>query len=167
MGGEWGDATEQRAFRDVLGGYATGVALVTSTADDGRPLGVAVNSFTSVSLDPPLVSFCAAVTSVTWPTIRARGNFAVSILAEGHEKLSRLFATPGADRFADGAAFTRAPSGIPVLCDALGALDCTIETIVDAGDHELVLGRVHAMSPPREGRPLLFYRGGYARLEQP
>jgi len=161
------DPTEPRAFRDVLGGYATGVALVTALSE-GRPQGLAVNSFTSVSLEPPLVSWCAARGSETWPRIRASGAFGVSILAEGQEAVSRLFSRRGADRFGDPAvrdAFQPAPSGIPVLRGALGWLDCTVEALHDAGDHELVVARVRAMSRPREGRPLLYFRGGYARLE--
>ncbi len=164
---EVADPTDQRAYRDLLGGYVTGVALVTALAD-GVPHGVAVNSFTSVSLDPPLVSFCAAYSSGTWPVIRDTGRFAVSILAEDQEPVSRVFARRGVDRFGDPATrdrFVAAPSGIPILRGSLGWLDCTITALHDAGDHELVLGRVTAMSRAVPGRPLLYFRGGYARLE--
>lgn len=161
------DPADQRAYRDLLGGYVTGVVLVTALAD-GMPVGVAVNSFTSVSLDPPLVAFCAAHSSATWPGIRDTGAFAVSILREDQEPISRVFARRGADRFADPAArgtFDVAPSGIPVVRGSLGWLDCTIAALHDAGDHELVVARVTAMSRPGAGSPLLYFRGGYARLD--
>lgn len=150
------------AFREVLGQFATGVAVVTATAD-GEPVGMAVNSFTSVSLDPPLVLFCAARTSTTWPSIRAAGRFAVNILAEHQEDVSRLFATRGADRF--GAVdWHLGASGAPVLDDLLAFVDCVIESEHDAGDHVIVIGRVLDLGIRAERGPLLFHGGGYGRL---
>lgn len=157
---------EQRAFRDLLGGYPTGVVVVTA-AHEGDRHGMAVNSFTSVSLDPPLVSFCAARSSTTWPSIRAAGCFAATILAESQAQVCRVFAQRGVDRFAEesmAGAWTESPSGAPVLPGGLGWLDCTIDDVHPAGDHELVVGRVREMSGACPGRPLLYFRSGYARL---
>lgn len=149
-------------FRSVLGQYVTGIAVITAS-DGGEPRGMAVNSFTSVSLDPPLVAFCAAHSSTTWPSIRRAGAFAVNILAENHEHVSRRFALRGADRFEVGVWGTT-PSGQPVLEDALAWIDCAIDRIYPAGDHEMVLGRVRSLSEPAAGRPLVYFRGTYARL---
>ena len=150
-------------YRAVLGHFATGVTIVTAM-DDGQPAGLSVNSFTSVSLDPPLVAFCVARGSSTWPRIRATARFTVSILAEDQEDLSRVFATTGADKFR-GVAWWEGPSGGPVLAGALAWIECTIERVDDAGDHWIVLGRVVDLEVGHTGGPLLFFRGGYGRYE--
>jgi flavin reductase (DIM6/NTAB) family NADH-FMN oxidoreductase RutF len=154
---------EAAHFRQVLGHYATGVTIITAL-DEGKPYGLAANSFTSVSLDPPLVSFCAAHTSSTWPHIRAASHFCVNILGDHQEELSRLFAVSGADKFAS-IGWKRASTGAPVLEDVLGWLDCTIEAEHEAGDHVIVVGRVHDLDVAHEGHPLLFFRGGYGRFD--
>ena len=124
---------------------------------------MAANSFTSVSLHPPLVALCAAHMSTTWPAIRAADGFAVTILRDVHEDLCRLFATKGADRFA-GREWQRTPSGHPTLPDGLGWLDCRIEQLHPAGDHEMVVARALDWSQPDDGEPLIFHSGRYARL---
>ena len=129
----------------------------------GRPLGLAVNSFTSVSLHPALVAFCVARTSSTWPRLREEGAFCVNILAEDQEGVSRTFATPGLDRFL-GLGWRPAPSGAPVLAGVLAWIDCTIDAEHEAGDHLIVVGRVRELELVQEGRPLVFYRGGYGRF---
>ena len=129
----------------------------------GRPLGLAVNSFTSVSLHPALVAFCVATTSSTWPRLREEGAFCVNILAEDQEEVSRTFATPGLDRFL-GLGWRPAPSGAPVLAGVLAWIDCTIDAEHEAGDHLIVVGRVRELELVQEGRPLVFYRGGYGRF---
>ena len=111
-----------RRFRRVLGQVPTGVALITATTPTG-PAGMAVNSFTSVSLDPPLVSFCAALTSSTWPRIQAAGAFSVNVLGEHHAEVSRRFAQKGADRFA-GLGHRSGATGAPVLDGVAAHLDC-------------------------------------------
>ncbi|MFN2606649.1 MAG: flavin reductase family protein [Acidimicrobiales bacterium] len=151
-------------FRQVLGHFATGVTIVT-TADGGDPAGLSVNSFTSVSLDPPLVAFCVAHHSSTWPRIRAAGRFCVNILAEDQEDLCRAFALRGSPDKFRGVGWRPAESGAPILAGALAWLDCTVEATHDAGDHLLVVGRVGEMGVAHEGRPLVFYRGGYGRFE--
>jgi len=154
---------EAAHFRRVLGHYATGVTLITAL-HEGKPYGLAANSFTSVSLDPPLVSFCAAHTSSTWPHIKAAGHFCVNLLAEDQEELCRLFAVSGADKFAE-IGYKKAATGAPVIDDVLGFLDCTIEAEHEAGDHVIVVGRVHDLDVAHEGHPLLFFRGGYGRFD--
>jgi len=125
---------------------------------------MACNSFTSVSLEPPLVLFCAAKSSTTWPRIQAAGKWAANILDDDGEEICRLFAQKGADRFAH-IAYTPGRTGSPILDDALAFVDC--ETLVehDAGDHVIVVGRVVELGYQHEGKPLLFYRGGYGRYE--
>ena len=149
-------------FRAVMGHFATGVTVVT-TMENARPAGLAVNSFTSVSLEPPLVAFCVARTSSTWPRIRATGSFCVNILGEDQEDVSRAFAGPGGDRF-QGVGWRPAPSGAPVIAGGLAWIDCTVEVEHDGGDHIMVVGRVREMGVDRGGRPLVFYRGGYGHF---
>ena len=154
--------TAQRSFRDVLGRFTTGVVLVTARTATG-PAGMAANSFTSVSLNPPLIALCAARTSTTWPSIRATGAFAVTILGDDHEDLCRTFAAPGTDRFA-GRDWAHTPAGHPLLPDGLGWLDCEIDTIHHTGDHELVIARATRWSTVGDRGPLIFHSGRYTRL---
>ncbi len=150
-------------MRTVLGHFATGVAIVTAV-DGGEPVGMACNSFTSVSLDPQLVLFCAAKSSSTWPRIQAAQKWAANILAEDGEEICRLFAQKGADRFAK-IAYTTGRSGAPLLEAAIAYVDCETVAEHDAGDHLLVVGKVIELGYTPEGKPLLFYRGGYGRFE--
>jgi 3-hydroxy-9,10-secoandrosta-1,3,5(10)-triene-9,17-dione monooxygenase reductase component len=150
-------------YRTVLGHFATGVALITAV-DGEEPVGMACNSFTSVSLEPPLVLFCAAKSSSTWPRIQRAGKWAANFLAEDGEETCRLFAQKGADRFAH-VAFTIGRSGSPVLDHALAFVDCETVAEHDAGDHIIVVGQVLELGYASEGKPLLFYRGGYGRYE--
>ena len=154
---------DQARFRSVLGHYATGVTVVTGI-EGGAPIGLSVNSFTSVSLDPPLVALGVAKGSTSWPRIRATGRFTVNVLAEHQEDLSRVFATRGANKFA-GVRWWPAPSGSPLIDGALAWVDCTLEAEYEAGDHVLVVGRVTDLDIADDGRPLIFYRGGYGRFE--
>jgi 3-hydroxy-9,10-secoandrosta-1,3,5(10)-triene-9,17-dione monooxygenase reductase component len=156
-------APDPATYRTVLGHFATGVVIVTAF-DGDEPVGMACNSFTSVSLEPPLVLFCAAKSSTTWPRIQGAGKWAANILDDDGEEVCRLFAQKGADRFAR-IAYTPGRTGSPILEDALAFVDC--ETLVehDAGDHVIVVGRVLELGYQHEGTPLLFYRGGYGRYE--
>jgi 3-hydroxy-9,10-secoandrosta-1,3,5(10)-triene-9,17-dione monooxygenase reductase component len=154
----------QRSFRDVLGRFGTGVVLVTAQSDAG-PFGMAVNSFTSVSLDPPLIAFCAALTSTTWPAIRATGGCAITILSDTQEEVCRTFAARGADRFT-GLRWARTPAGHPVTADGLGWLDCRIRTVQVEGDHELVIAEALDWSTGADARPLIFHSGRYASLTE-
>jgi flavin reductase (DIM6/NTAB) family NADH-FMN oxidoreductase RutF len=152
-------------YRSVLGHFATGVTVITAIDPDGdEPVGLAANSFTSVSLDPPLVAFCAAHSSSTWPRIQAARTFCVNILAEDQEDVCRLMATKGADKFAD-LAWSPSVNGSPILPGALAWIDCTIDSEHEAGDHVIVVGRVHELGFEEEGSPLLFFRGAYGRFD--
>jgi 3-hydroxy-9,10-secoandrosta-1,3,5(10)-triene-9,17-dione monooxygenase reductase component len=156
-------APDPAAMRTVLGHFATGVAIVTAMEGD-EPVGMACNSFTSVSLEPQLVMFCAAKSSTTWPRIQAAKKWAANILAEDGEQVCRLFAEKGADRFSH-LAFTSGRTGSPLLEDAIAFVDCETVAEHDAGDHLLVVGKVLELGYAPAGKPLLFYRGGYGRFE--
>ena len=156
------DSVDSARFRTVLGHFATGVTVVTGQGQGG-PAGMAANSFTSVSLDPPLVLVCMAHTSSTWPAIRASGNFAINILGEHQEETSRRFSARVGDRF-QGVGWAAGKTGSPILHDAIAFIDCVIDAEHDAGDHVIVVGRVVDMGLPAERGPLLFWRGGYAQL---
>jgi 3-hydroxy-9,10-secoandrosta-1,3,5(10)-triene-9,17-dione monooxygenase reductase component len=156
-------APDAATYRTVLGHFATGVVLVTAVHGED-PVGMACNSFTSVSLDPPLVLFCAAKSSTTWPRIQAAGKWAANVLDEDGEETGRLFAQKGADRFSR-IAFTPGRSGSPIVEDALAFVDCETIAEHDAGDHVIVVGRVLELGYQAEGKPLVFYRGGYGRFE--
>jgi 3-hydroxy-9,10-secoandrosta-1,3,5(10)-triene-9,17-dione monooxygenase reductase component len=149
-------------FRDVLGHFATGVTIITATDAEG-PAGVAANSFTSVSLDPPLVLFCVARTSTTWPRIERARKFAVNILGEHQEELSRLFALKGADRFGQ-TEWHIGVGGSPVLHDVLAYIDCEFWAEYDGGDHIIVVGKVLDLGITHDAGPLVFFRGRYGRL---
>ena len=149
-------------YRTVLGHFATGVVIVTAI-DGDEPVGMAANSFTSVSLDPPLVLFCAAKSSSTWPRIQPAQKWAANILAEDGEEICRLFAQKGADRFAR-IAYAPGRTGSPILEDALAFVDCETIAQHDAGDHVIVVGRVLELGLTADAGPLLFYQGRYGRL---
>jgi 3-hydroxy-9,10-secoandrosta-1,3,5(10)-triene-9,17-dione monooxygenase reductase component len=155
---------DDHRFREVLGHFATGVTIITAS-DDGEPVGLAANSFTSLSLDPPLVLFCVGNSSSTWPRIEHAGTFAVNILGEGHEELSQLFATRGVDRFSQ-TPWHAGVSGAPVLDEAIAYLDCRLEAQYPGGDHTIVVGRVLDLDLREGARPLLFYRGRYSRMDE-
>jgi len=151
-------------FRRILGHFATGVTIVTAMVDD-EPVGMAANAFSSVSLDPPLVLFCAAKSSSTWPKIHTTGSYAVNILGEHQAEVCRNFATaPSGERFRD-VAFHTAATGSPILSDSVAFVDCRIDAEHDAGDHTIVVGRVVELGQFQEELPpLLFHRGVYPRL---
>ncbi|HWO67403.1 MAG TPA: flavin reductase family protein [Umezawaea sp.] len=147
-------------FRTVLGHFCTGVTVVTSV-DGDRPVGFACQAFAALSLDPPLVLFCPARSSRSWPVIERAGHFCVNVLAEGQRAVSTVFGTGGADKF-DTVAWTPSSTGAPVLDGALTWVDCTVEAVHEAGDHHVVIGRVVDLGEHRDERPLLFFRGRYA-----
>lgn len=126
----------------------------------GEPAGMVVGSFISVSLDPPLVAYAPAKSSRSYAQISASKSFCVNVLSVEQELLCRQFATPGTDKFA-GIGWRPAPSGAPVLDDAVAWIECSVERVVDAGDHYIVLGRVNRFEAAGLGSPLLFFQGGY------
>jgi 3-hydroxy-9,10-secoandrosta-1,3,5(10)-triene-9,17-dione monooxygenase reductase component len=150
------------SLKEVMGRFATGIAIVTAL-EESRPVGFTCQSFVSLSLDPPLIALAPAKTSTSWPRIRAVGVFCVNLISETQKDLCGAFARSGGDKFA-GIKWSVGPNGAPMLPDSLAWIVCTLELAHDAGDHEIVIGRVVKVIPGA-GRPLVFYRSGYARLE--
>ena len=150
-------------FRATLGHFCSGITIVTAVGDDG-PAGLTCQSFASLSLEPPLILICPGQSSSSWPKVAATGAFCVNVLAENQEELCRGFAAKGGDKFA-GIGWTPGPfTGSPVLNGALAWVECRIEATHAGGDHLIVVGRVLDLSAS-EGRPLLFFRGGYGRFD--
>ncbi|WP_328865871.1 flavin reductase family protein [Streptomyces sp. NBC_00304] len=162
-------------FRRVLGHFASGVTIVTAHDPDGvggtaGPAGFACQSFASLSLDPPLVTFMVARTSTTWPRIARAGAFCVNILGAEQGALCRSFAVSGADKFA-GVSHTPAPATGSPLLDAVPAwVDCRIQAVHTGGDHLIVVGRVEALGAADEdgdgNGPLLFHQGAFGRFSR-
>lgn len=149
---------DEAQFRDVLGHFATGVTIVTAM-EDGVPVGFSCQSFTSLSLQPPMVALAPAKTSTSWPRIARAGAFCVNVLSAGQEEVCRAFAVSGGDKFA-GIEWRPGENGAPVIEGSLAVIECELGIVHDAGDHELVTGRVQRLSVG-EGSPLLFYRGRF------
>jgi flavin reductase (DIM6/NTAB) family NADH-FMN oxidoreductase RutF len=150
-------------FRQLLGRFATGVAILTIVAPDGRLLGMTANSVASVSLDPPLVSICVDHAAQMHGPILGVERFAINILSSAQETLARRFADQYEDRF-DGIGYEISPEGLVLLGGALAHIECDRYADYPGGDHTIVVGRVTGGSVSK-GRPLLFYRGGYAAIE--
>ena len=151
-------------FRQVLGHFCSGIVIVTGI-DGGDPVGLTCQSFSSVSLEPPLILFCPGKSSSSWPRIRTSGAFAVNILSADQEDVSRVFATKEADKFRS-IGWKPGATGSPIINDALASIDCRIEEEYEAGDHTIVVGRVSELHlTDDQPGPLLFYRGGYGRFE--
>ncbi len=148
-------------FRNLCGRFATGVAIVTAFDGDDRPAGMTVNSFSSVSLSPPLVSVAVDREASAFAVLVAAERWTVNILSSHQEALSRRFAATHAERF-DGVGWRRGPEDELLLEGALAHLLCTRWSAVEAGDHTLLIGRVTGGAAADHGRPLLYYRGGYA-----
>lgn len=146
-------------FRKALGSFVTGVTVVTTVEPDGGPRGFTANSFTSVSLDPPLVLICIAKTAASCPVFEGSGHFAVNVLAEHQQAVSGLFASKSPDKFA-ATAWSTGPAGSPLIAGAAAWFDCTTHQVVDAGDHLVLIGRVagFGQSP---ATPLAYCRGAY------
>lgn len=148
------------SFRHVLGHYPTGVAVITAQSAHG-PVGMAVNSFTALSLNPPLVLFCPAQTSTTWPLLREVGTIAINVLSARQEWVSRKFAARSPDRFSE-IAWSVGDNGAPLLDDALGWLECSVTAEYPAGDHTVVIAEIELMGVHEAiGDPLVFFRGAY------
>jgi flavin reductase (DIM6/NTAB) family NADH-FMN oxidoreductase RutF len=157
-------AIDPDEFRAVLGRFASGVTILTARDAEGRDHGMTVSAFCSASLVPPLVVACIDRTSDMYGVLRKATHFGISILEESQEALSRRFAELPSGRF-DGIGYTRAESGVVLLDDALAHLECRSVDRQDAGDHVIHVGEVE-WSSCGKGRPLLYYRGGYAQLER-
>ena len=147
-------------FRQVLGSYPTGVSVVTALGADERPVGMVVGTFTSVSLDPPLVAFLPDKKSSTWPLIEAAGHFCVNVLGSDQQSVSRAVSARGADKFV-GVEYVISRRNLPVIANSIAAIECSIHSIVEAGDHWIVLGNVLGLEVTRDEDPMLFHRGRY------
>jgi 3-hydroxy-9,10-secoandrosta-1,3,5(10)-triene-9,17-dione monooxygenase reductase component len=152
-------ARDARSFRDAVGRFATGVAFVTA-APAGEPAGLIVNSLSSVSLEPPLLSFCPSRSSLTWSRMRRAGRFGVNILGRQHEPFAKRATLPGADRFAD-LNWKLGHGGVPLLTDALATLECEILAEHATGDHWIVVGRVDDVRTSPLEDPLVFVAGAF------
>ena len=153
-------AITSEKFREVLGHYPTGVAVITAVAADGENIAMVVGTFTSVSLDPPLIAFLPTKSSYTYQRLRTAGRFAVNILAQDQEDLCRKLARPSGDKLV-GVAWSTSAHGAPVLADVVASIDCTFHAELDGGDHYIVLGAVQDLTVHRSVVPLLFFQGGY------
>ncbi len=151
---------DSQKFRQVLGNYPTGVCAVTALDGSGNPLVLVIGSFTSVSLEPPLVGFLPDRRSTSWPLIRDAGNFCINVFASEQTELCRQMATPGPDKFA-GIAYVPSAMGAPKLENVIAWIDCSLHDVLEAGDHYVVLGKVEHLEVDREGDPMLFFRGRY------
>lgn len=157
-----GATFDSAKFRQVLGHFPTGVAVVTSMSD-GKPVGFAVGSFASLSLEPPQILFCAGRQSSSWPKIEASGVFCANILADDQEDVCRVFAGKSDDKFAE-IGWKRSGNGSPLLAGVLAYIDCSIANVIESGDHYIVIGDVTDLDVQHEGGPLVFFRGGYGRF---
>ncbi|HEX9701995.1 MAG TPA: flavin reductase family protein [Rhodospirillales bacterium] len=155
---------DSHKFRKALSHFATGVTIVTGRADDGEPVGVTVNAFCSVSLEPPLILICLAKTTGCLLAISTGDRFAVNVLSENQEDLSIEFAGPREHRFKNRA-YDVSDGGCPILPGCLANLECTRTEVHEAGDHVIVVGRVERVVHATDGKPLLFYRSAYGRID--
>ena len=160
---EYRSGHDPRTLRDALGCFATGVTVVTCLNDEGQPAGITVNSFTSVSLDPPLLLVCVHKMAASAAALTAASHFAVNVLQTGQQPASIRFSTRQEDRFGAND-WSRGESGAPILQESLGVFECERYAVYDGGDHHILVGRVVKASFNPELDPLLYFRGRYRRL---
>ena len=153
---------DSHSFRRACSKFATGVTIAAVIAPDGKPHGLTVNSFASVSLAPPLVSICIDYKAKDLEFFRQSASFGISILGEHQQQISNRFAARGANRF-HNIAWHAGKSGAPLIDGALATFDCEVDRIVEAGDHAIFIGKVKALTAA-EGRPLLYFASGYQTL---
>jgi flavin reductase (DIM6/NTAB) family NADH-FMN oxidoreductase RutF len=158
-------AVDSREFREAMGAFATGVTIVTAVSPEGEFLGITANSFNSVSLDPPMVLFSLARRAYSLKGFVASDHFAVNVLREDQAELSTTFATALIDKWA-GVAYETWTSGCPILPGALAAFECTTRFHYEGGDHIIFVGEVTRLRLENDGRPLLYFRGGYRTLRR-
>jgi flavin reductase (DIM6/NTAB) family NADH-FMN oxidoreductase RutF len=158
------DQMNSRTLRDAFGAFPTGVVAVAAKID-GRLVGLAASSFTSVSLDPPLASFSVAKGSTTWPDLRRAKHLGVTVLAEDHGPLCRQLAGPAQERFT-GVVFEVTDSDAVMLAEGIAQYDCTVREELEAGDHIIVLLQLHAVVVHSCRQPLIFHRSEFGRLVQ-
>jgi flavin reductase (DIM6/NTAB) family NADH-FMN oxidoreductase RutF len=154
---------DTRAFRQALGSFPTGVAVITALSPSGTPMGITVNSFTSVSLEPPMVLWCLDKKSDRYAVFAKSKGFTISVLGTAHEEVSSRLAQPGSHSLAD-IPLIDTELGPPALADALAFFECKSEAVYEGGDHGIILGRVLRFARRDAGAPLVFFRGRYGAL---
>ncbi len=152
-------------FRQVLGHFCTGITVITAI-DDGEPVGFSCQAFTALSLEPPLVIFCPARTSTTWPRIERSGFFCANVLTAGQGELATLFGRSDPRRFA-GVSWVADSAGSPIIDGVLTWVSCKVQDVLTVGDHYVVVGLVRELGDVGAQQPLLFYRGRYATSAVP
>ena len=160
---EFRTGCDPRTLRDALGCFATGVTVVTCFDGDGQPFGITANSFTSVSLDPPLLLVCIHRDASCAAALESATHFAINVLQTGQQPASIRFATRNEDRFGVGD-WTAGEFGAPVLMESLGVFECERFAVYDGGDHHILVGQVVKASFDATLDPLLYFRGSYRRL---
>ena len=160
---EYRSGHDPRTLRDALGCFATGVTVVTCLDRAGEPAGLTVNSFTSVSLDPPLLLVCVAKEAASAKPLSEAANFAINVLQTGQQPASIRFSTRAQDRFG-ATPWACGEAGAPILEDSLGVFECERFAVYDGGDHHILVGRVIKASFDAALDPLLYFSGKYRRL---
>jgi len=153
---------EKNQLRQVMGHFATGVTIITTFNKDGQMHGLTANAFTSVSLEPPLLLISVDKKAESYPAFEESKVFTVNILADEQESLSRKFAVSGGNKF-EGVAYRKGGNGAAILDGTLAHIECTLYATYEGGDHTLYLGEIQE-AEVREGKPLVFYRGGYRAI---
>jgi flavin reductase (DIM6/NTAB) family NADH-FMN oxidoreductase RutF len=159
------DTEQESYFRTVLASFATGVAVVTAVSDH-CPVGMTIQSFCSLSLRPPRILLCPAMTSTSWPKIASAGGLCVNLLAEDQESLARQFARSGTDKFAGVGWVGSIITGSPMLVNALAWIDCNIVNTYPGGDHLIAVCDVLALERRTDLRPLIFFKSAFARIPE-
>ena len=163
ISGEYRSGHDPRTLRDALGCFATGVTVVTCVDAAGAPAGLTVNSFTSVSLDPPLLLVCLAKPAASSAALVAASHFAVNVLQTGQQPASIRFSTRDQDRFGT-TPWSTGEAGAPILKDSMGVFECERYAVHDGGDHHILIGQVVKATFDAQLDPLLYFRGSYRRL---
>ena len=151
-------------YRSIMGRYPTGVVIVTGVDESGQPQGMVVGTFSSVSLEPPLVAFMPSVTSSSWAKMQDITRLCINVLAADQEELCRVFASKGATDKWEGVNWRPSPAGAPILEGSIAWIECEVEEVLTRGDHHIVIGQVQALEAMRSVSPLTFIRGGYGRF---
>lgn len=154
---------DDRSFRKALSCFASGVTVVTANDGEGKPVGLTVSAFSSLSLTPPLVLFCLDKRTTCLDAFRS-GPFAINILTENQREVSIQFASRKADKF-NGLPWEAGKTGAPILKDCLANLECSLHELVEGGDHFIVIGKIEALTQQTGGQPLVYFRGAYAGVE--
>jgi flavin reductase (DIM6/NTAB) family NADH-FMN oxidoreductase RutF len=151
---------DQADFRKVLASYPTGVSVITALGEDRQPAGMVVGTFTSVSLDPPLVGFFPDKRSTSWPQIEAAGRFCVNVMGSDQNDICRAVGAKGSEKFV-GVEYTISDHDLPVIANSIASIECRLYSVTEAGDHWFVMGEVLRMESVRDSDPMLFHRGRY------